>query len=263
MAWQEFENQEDMRSAARSTPPSTRDRAPFAFQMPNGRFRYVLASRELVGRVCLGLCSVPGRSGAYEFHRHGFEHLGGHRVPMILFANLKYSMPLNPDLDASVMLATMIKYIRRGFHELLLANGANVDEAQRLAPKIAIHVEMCHRPGEKVSFHLKVPSIVVRNMKAQQAFWLRVQALINEDIDETRMLTVNDQCGRRVSFLEMSAKEVFRLLGASKNKEGVLHFLVPEDRLVSSITLDEWLEALILRPHAKKGWRIPKEWFSL
>ena len=63
---------------------------------------------------------------------------------------------------------------------------------------------------------------------------------------------------------EKDQGQLFRMLGASKN-EGTSssYFMVPKDRCRTSITLKEWHQALILRPNAKKGCHVPKEWYAL
>ena len=225
-----------------------------------GSMMYVLADRDLVGRICLGLATLPGGGGCFALANHGFEHLEFHDQPMILYADCEYTVPLNPTHEPDTTLDLLIKYVRHALTELLMFNN-------QIDKEIKINVETCHRPGVKVSFHFKIPRIIVRNMKAQQAFWLHVTKLFMESEEDRSQLMVNAQYGDeilQVSFLDMSVYEkeqgqLFRMLGAAKN-EGTLHFMVPKDRCRTSITLEEWHQALILRPNAKTVYDVPVEW---
>ena len=67
-----------------------------------------------------------------------------------------------------------------------------------------------------------------------------------------------------MSVYEKEQGQLFRMLGATKNDgSSTLHFMVPKDRCRTSITLEEWHQALILRPHAKTVHDSPKEWYAL
>src|SRR3989338_7758838 len=269
-SWQVFYGQ------AEAYEPLLRDSTLtlFAFQRPSkpphrrhgGSMMYVLADRDLLGRVCLGLGTLPGGGGIFLLANHGFEHLGFHDQPMILYADCEYTIPLNPTHEPNATLDLLLKHVQLALTELLMFNNQTDKEKQ-----IKINVETCHRPGVKVSFHLKIPRIIVRNMRAQQALWLHVTKLFMDNEESRAHLMVNAQHGGeilQVSFLDMPVFEkeqgqLFRMLGAAKNDgTSTLHFLVPKDRCRISITLKEWHQVLILRPIAKKGCRVPKELYN-
>src|SRR3989338_3283049 len=95
-SWQVFYGQ------AEAYEPLLRDSTLtlFAFQRPSkpphrrhgGSMMYVLADRDLLGRVCLGLGTLPGGGGIFPLANHGFEHLGFHDQPMILYADCEYTV---------------------------------------------------------------------------------------------------------------------------------------------------------------------------
>ena len=117
---------------------------------------------------------------------HGFEHLGFHDQPMILYADCEYTVPLNPTHEPDTTLGLLLKYVRLALVDLLMFN-YQIDKEKQ----VNINVETCHRPGVKVSFHLNIPRIIVRNMKAQQAFWLHVTKLFMDNEEARSQLMVN------------------------------------------------------------------------
>lgn len=270
--WQEFFPQDNARKAYQQIEKKQGIRM-FAFQKTNHGMTYVLAEQNLAAAVCLGLRALPGGGGEFHLWRHGFEDFGDHSLPMKLFADCEYSVPLNMHLDRQEMLDNTIFYVRMGCTALLRANG--VHNPEEMASTLVIDVETSHRPNKKVSFHLKIPRVVVRNMRAQAAFWWYVQSLIKADreadIRRAQLLTVKAPCKERgvrdESFIDMSVYQsrqgqLFRLLGASKNEQ-THHFLVPQGRRYDSITPREWLASLILCPDAKKRLKVPEGWYRL
>lgn len=268
-SWREFWNQDDLFKALETLPDDSEAR-PFAFQLSaDGARMYVLAKPELVGGVVLGFKMLPGGGGVFRFAEHCFEHFGFHDLPMILYADCEYSVPLNPTRDAAAMVEILIRYVRRVCAELFEAN--EVPNTERRAERLRINVETSHR-SDKMSVHLKIPQVIVEDMAAQHAFWSRLQALLQEEqlqgVEDALQMLVMAKNGTETiqgSFVDMSVYvkqqgQLFRTLGAAKN-EKELHFLVPEGRRRSSITLEEWLASLVLRPHAKKGVLVPKEWY--
>src|SRR3989338_10515608 len=269
-SWRQFWNQDELFKALKALPDGSEVRL-FAFQLNSeGSMVYVLAKPELVGGVALGFKTLPGGGGEFPFAKYCFEHFGLHDLPMILYADCEYDVPMNPGRDAAAMVEILIRYVRRLCIELFEAN--EIPNAKGRAERLRIHVETSHRPDVKMSVHLKIPQVVVRDMAAQLAFWSRLQAIFQEEqqqgVEDARQMVVTDKNGTPRSFVDMSVYikqqgQLFRTLGATKNeREKELHFLVPEGRVRSSITLEEWLRSLVLRPHAKKGVTIPETWYQ-
>ena len=92
--------------------------------------------------------------GIFPLANHGFEHLGFHDQPMILYADCEYTVPLNPTHEPDATLDLLLKHVRHALTELLMFN--NQTDKQ-----VKINVETCHRPGVKVSFHLKISRILI------------------------------------------------------------------------------------------------------
>ncbi len=269
--WCEFYGQREAFTAYQALGESD-DRRLFAFQRSAKSMLYVLAQPRLVGEVVLGLRRVPGSRSAFTLARHCFEHFGFHDQPMVLFADAEYSTALNPTHEARSTLNALIRFVRLACRELLAAN--NIADAKILANQLHILVETCHRPS-KVSFHLKLPQLIVEDMAAQRAFWSRVFSLINAQQQqgdaEALLLVVQAQYGENciaTSFLDPSvyqkkSGQLLRTLASAKNDaaDGVYHYLVPEGRERESITLDQWLESLVLRPSAENGVEVPASWY--
>lgn len=254
----------------------------FAFQRPplyvvpkkgqkrNGPMLYVLADRDTVGKVCLGLENPPDGS-VFRFRQYGFEQFAFHDQPMVAYADCEYTVELNPKLERSVVLGTLLNYVKRVCSELWAANAV---DASLSLESLKVNIETSHR-AEKVSYHIKLPHVVLEDMKAQHAFWGRVMHHIKEDqraqLPEALQLDVRayrkDEV-ETVPFLDMSVYiknqgQCFRLLGAAKNDGSVVRsFLVLEGRKLGSITLEQWLEALVLRPFAKEVLKLPMAWYG-
>lgn len=273
--WRVFYNQKEAFAALSEHPPS--NVGLFAFQRPppivpkkgqkqNGPMLYVLADRRTVGKVCLGLGNPPdGR--VFRFRQYGFEQFALHDQPMVVYADCEYTVELNPKLERSVVLGTLLNYVKRVCSELWAANAV---DASLSLESLKINIETSHR-AEKVSYHIKLPHVVLEDMQAQHAFWSRVVHHIKEDqrtqLPEALQLNVRSY-RNDVPFLDMSVYiknqgQCFRLLGAAKNDGSVVRsFLVPEGRKLGSITLEEWMEALVLRPFAKEVFKLPVAWYG-
>src|SRR3989338_7065837 len=170
---------------------------------------------------------------------------------MVVYADCEYTVELNPKLERSVVLGTLLNYVKRVCSELWAANAV---DASLSLESLKINIETSHR-AEKVSYHIKLPHVVLEDMQAQHAFWSRVVHHIKEDqrtqLPEALQLNVRSY-RNDVPFLDMSVY--------IKNQGRC--FLVPEGRKLGSITLEEWMEALVLRPFAKEVFKLPVAWYG-
>lgn len=240
-----------------------------------GAMVYVLADRRTAGMVSLGLQACPGGGGDFPLRKFGYENFCFHDEPMIAYADCEYDALLNPSRDKEEMLNTLLTYVRQTIAELFKSKGVDEAKATERAQRIVFDLETCHRL-EKVSFHVKIQSIVLHDMKAQRAFWTKVQSLIDADQlngdPKALLLKVNacvDGEDIKISFLDPKVYDkdqgqLLRLLGASKNDgSGEMNFLVPKEKHVDDITLRMWTRSLVLRPDAKGGAKLPTSWYKL
>jgi hypothetical protein len=292
--WREFHNQEIAFEEYKKIRQDMKNVVVFAFQKPPssssspssslpkkkkgkgmGAMIYVLGDRETVGKVSLGLQSRPGGGGDFPLRKFGYESFCLHDEPMVAYADCEYDVPLNPSRDKEEMLDTLLTYIRQTIAELFKDNGVDEAKARENAQRIVFDLETCHREA-KVSFHIKIQSVVLKDMKAQQAFWAKVQSFIEADQltedPKALLLDINAWNGDDVikkSFIDPKVYDkeqgqLFRLLGASKNDgTGEMNYLVPKGKAVADITLDLWMRSLVLRPGAKGGAKLPASWYEL
>ena len=82
---------------------------------------------------------------------------------MIIFADLEYYVAFNPDKDPDTTLSILLSYVHIVCEEL-------IEQHQ----SYTIDIETAHDLSTKISFHLKIPRIIVRDMSAQLSFFVLV-----------------------------------------------------------------------------------------
>lgn len=268
LEWHEFDSFITATNFVRDFPGRASGQTIFALQKPTGDFRFVLANKELVGRVCLGLCNAPGLIGEHKLRRHCHEVISDFGEPVSLFARFSYSLRLNPHLDLSKVIDTAIKYTRRTIHALCIAQRLSADQAYQWSTSVQINVETRTNAEQGVVFILKAPRMVMTNMVHQRSFWRHFREIVDDDRNrlDSRFLTAITPAGRApmlVSAVYQTEKPtLFCTLAAASNDEEALHFITLRHRQHTSITLDEWLNSLIAR-RSDKQFSVPDEWLDV
>lgn len=151
------------------------DRRLFAIDLNEHSAKvYVLGSMHHMYEACVKDRPLDG---------YMYESLGGHDKPMIAFMDADMYVACNPCRTAEAMCETQVYYIERVVRELLERPEGSGASKQPGATSVSgttatrILVETCYRE-EKVSFHFKLPDVLLRNMQDQRAFWAHMVALM-------------------------------------------------------------------------------------
>lgn len=252
-----------------STTPLLADpnRMLFAFQKNDGSLRYVFSSNYQVGRVCLGLEPPPSSSGMLT--RHVFEYIGSYydddRFPLILFAILRYKIE-EVDSHQEILMEIFKEYVVRTCEAFFVDHGHSKHSAQCLVKSmLPFIVEECHDPGaKKIHYRLKLPSFVFQSISHHRVFWRQFLRIVEADQqagDELALkLRVND---RRSTPLDTKHRTFHLVLGSSKNKMPYRSVVAEGKTSDYPLAFGQWLQSLILRPHAGIGQKCPQSWYRM
>ena len=170
-----------------------------------------------------------------------YEYVGFEDEPMVVFAQARYNQLANPGFNADDAIWVLTKYLRRAAVALFQEN--HLRKPLELARDVEILVDGGDLDAEtEVSYQIRVPAMIVENMRAQRTFWKYTWGLVAIDKalgeSRARLMEVKDASGKTVPFLNFS---IYQKASPA---------LLPVDAL----------SKLVMRPLAEKGLWVRKHW---
>ena len=170
-----------------------------------------------------------------------YEYVGFEDEPMVVFAQARYDQLANPGFNADDAIWVLTKYLRRAAVALFQEN--HLKKPLELARDIEILVDGGDLDGEtEVSYQIRVPAMILENMRAQRTFWKYTWSLVVIDRalgeSRARLMEVKDASGKTVPFLNFSIYQ--------KASPALLPMDAPSK--------------LVMRPLAEKGLWVRKHW---